>query len=114
MIKKFNNCPLKDAKFKDGTIVKNVSFRTLAFGEMTLGTIMYYKKGAVVPLHKHHHEQVGFVVLGKLKVNFNNQEAIIEKGDSYALQGNTEHSLEALEDSQIIDMFTPVRKEYLD
>jgi len=114
MIKKLNNCPLKEAKFADGTIVEGVTYRTLAVGEMTMGTIMYYKKGAVVPLHKHHHEQIGYILLGKLKVTFDDKESIIIKGDSYALTGNTEHTLEALEDSEIIDMFTPVRKEYLD
>jgi len=108
MIKKLNDCPLKGGRFE------GVSYKTLAVGEMTMCTIMYYKKGGIVPLHKHHHEQIGYVVYGKLKVDFDGKEYILEKGDSYALSGNTEHKLEALEDSEIIDMFTPVRKEYLD
>lgn len=114
MIKKPSNCPLKKARLADGTLVDGVTYKTLAFGEMTMCTIMYYKKGAIVPTHKHHHEQVGYVVSGKLKANFAGEESIMETGDSYALPGDTEHKLEALEDSEVIDMFTPIRKEYLD
>jgi len=114
MIKKENQCPLKEVKLQDGTLIKGVSYRTLAFGEMTMCTVMYYQKGAIVPLHKHYHEQVGYIVSGKVKVNFAGKESILEKGDSYSLEGNTEHQVEALEESEIIDIFTPVRKAYLD
>ena len=76
-------------------------------------TTMYYEKGATVPIHKHHHEQVGFVVSGKVKFIINGEGTILEKGDSYAMPGNTEHGMEALEESEVIDTFTPIRKEYL-
>ncbi len=113
MIKKSKDCPLKQAKFKDGTLVNGVKYQTLAVGEMTMCTTMYHEKGATVSAHKYHHEQIGYVVYGKLKLFIEGKESIIEKGDSYALPGNTEHATEAIEESLVIDTFTPIRKEYL-
>ncbi|MDD5055479.1 MAG: cupin domain-containing protein [Candidatus Peribacteraceae bacterium] len=77
-------------------------------------TIMEYSKGAVVPPHKHHHEQVGYVVSGKYRATVGGKDEILGPGDSYAFPGNTEHAFEALEAGQIIDVFTPIRKEYMD
>jgi len=37
----------------------------------------------------------------------------VEAGDSWCLPGNIEHSAEALEDSVVIEVFSPVREDYL-
>jgi quercetin dioxygenase-like cupin family protein len=115
MIKHFTDTMrLKEAKLKNGDKLGGVEFSTLAVGEKGMVTIMYYKKGSIVPFHSHPHEQLGYVVEGKLKVTFGEEKDIIVKKDSYAIAGNINHSLEAIEDSIIIDVFVPIREEYLD
>lgn len=115
MIKKFSSAPIKKkARLKDGTELGGVTYSTLAVGEKGMVTIMYYNKGAIVPEHSHPHEQLGFVVSGKLSVTFGDETGEIEKNDSYAIPSNVVHTLTAHEDSIIIDVFVPVREEYLD
>lgn len=115
MIKKFSkSIKRKEARLKNGTLLGGVEFSTLAVGEKGMVTIMYYKKGSVVPEHSHSQEQLGFVVSGKLKVKIGDETGTIEKYDSYAVHGNVIHSLRAFEDSVVIDTFAPVREEYLD
>jgi len=90
-----------------------VTFKTLATGTNIMCTVMYYEKGDVVPFHKHPSEQVGYVVEGKLRLKIENQDlGIIQTGDSYLIRGNMLHSLEALEKSVAVDMFSPPREEY--
>jgi quercetin dioxygenase-like cupin family protein len=90
-----------------------VTFKTLATGTNMMCTVMYYEKGNVVPFHKHPSEQVGYVVEGKLRLKIENEElGIIQAGDSYLVRGNMLHSLEALEKSVVVDMFSPPREEY--
>ena len=92
-----------------------VEFKTLATGENIMCTIMRYKKGVKVPRHNHPAEQVGYMIKGKLKLLVNDNEiGVAEQGDSYAINGNDFHSIEALEDSECIDTFSPPREEYMD
>ncbi|MFQ6083247.1 MAG: cupin domain-containing protein [Candidatus Aminicenantia bacterium] len=91
---------------------KGVSFKTLATGERIMLTIMYYQKGTKVSPHSHPHEQVGFVLNGKLKMNLNNEAFLLEKGDSYFIPADGEHGFEALEKSEVIDTFSPPREDY--
>jgi len=90
-----------------------VTFKTLATGTNIMCTVMYYEKGNVVPFHKHPSEQVGYVVDGKLRLKIENEDlGIIQARDSYLVRGNMLHSLEALEKSVVVDMFSPPREEY--
>ncbi|MBS7614947.1 cupin domain-containing protein [Candidatus Bathyarchaeota archaeon] len=90
-----------------------VTFKTLATGTNIMCTVMFYEKGNVVPFHKHLSEQVGYVVDGKLRLKIENEDlGIIQSGDSYLVRGNMLHSLEALEKSVVVDMFSPPREEY--
>ena len=92
-----------------------VEFKTLATGDKVMCTIMRYKKGVKVPRHNHPAEQVGYVIKGKLKLWVDGKEiGVAEQGDSYAINGNDFHSIEALEDSECVDMFSPPREEYMD
>ena len=90
-----------------------VTFKTLATGTNIMCTVMYYEKGNVVPFHKHPSEQVEYVVEGRLRLKIGNEDlGIIQAGDSYIIRGNMLHSLEALEKSVVVDMFSPPREEY--
>jgi len=90
-----------------------VTFKTLATGTNIMCTVMHYEKGKVVPFHKHLSEQVGYVIEGKLRLKIETEDlGIIQAGDSYLIRGNMRHSLEALEKSVVVDMFSPPREEY--
>jgi len=90
-----------------------VTFKTLATGTNIMCTVMYYEKGNIVPFHKHPSEQIGYVVEGKLRLKIENEDlGRIQAGDSYLIRGNVLHSLEALEKSFIVDVFSPPREEY--
>ncbi|MBT6068546.1 cupin domain-containing protein [Candidatus Peregrinibacteria bacterium] len=108
IIKKAKDCPLKDADFVDGSLIENISYRKMAAGEKMLSTVTYYKKGAVLSMHKHRREEIGYIASGKIKLTSNNEEEVLEKGDTYAIIEKVEHEIEALEDSEIVTFFAPV------
>ena len=72
----------------------------------------YIKKGSEVPLHSHKEHQVGYVIKGKLKFATSDHEFIAEAGDSYIFDSNEMHGASILEDSEVIDVFTPSREDY--
>lgn len=92
---------------------KGVSFDVLAVGQKSMITRMNYKVGNKVPLHAHPNEQSGYVISGKYRIKFQNVNEILYPGDSYSIPENIEHSWEVIEKGEVIDVFTPPRKDYL-
>ena len=90
-----------------------VDFLVLAVGKDTMVTKMLYKETDFVPFHKHPNEQSGYVISGKYKLRFDNNEYLLSEGDSYSIPSNIEHSIEIIEGGEVIDTFSPIRQDYL-
>jgi quercetin dioxygenase-like cupin family protein len=94
-------------------MIEGVWLKALSHGERTLLTEVRFNKGAVVPEHQHHHEQTGYLISGSLRFFSGDEEAIAHPGDSWNLASGFPHGAEALEDSVVIEVFSPVREDYL-
>ena len=70
-------------------------------------------KGWVGTVHSHPHDQVVYVVRGHLKVACQGKTFEIRSGDSFVVRGGVEHGASALEDSLVVDVFTPCREDYI-
>ncbi len=67
-------------------------------------------KGAMLRLHQHANEQVGMIEQGKLRLIVEGEERTVSAGETYVIAPNAPHSVEALEDSVVMDLFsTPHR-----
>ncbi len=93
-------------------IFPGVFRRTLIWGANAMVCEITLPKGSVVALHQHPHEQVGYLVSGRLSFTVNGQTQVIEPGGSWAVPGDVPHTVTALEDTIAIDIFSPVRTEY--
>jgi quercetin dioxygenase-like cupin family protein len=67
-------------------------------------------KGAV---HSHPHDQAVYVVRGHVKVTCQGKTIVLRTGDSFVVRGGVEHGAAALEDSLLVDVFTPCREDYI-
>jgi len=94
-------------------LMEGIDLTTLVHGEKTLMGQFKIAKGSIIPAHSHPHEQTGFLISGKLRFTVEGEKTDAEVGDSWCLPGGVEHSAEALEDSMIIEVFSPVRDDYL-
>ena len=87
--------------------------KTLVHGEKTLMVEFRLKKGAVLPLHSHPHEQTGYLVKGQIRLTMGTEVIEVTPGDSWCIPGDVLHSAEIVEDSIAIEVFSPVREDYL-
>lgn len=97
-------------------LFKGVNLDSLATGEKSMVTKMNYVKGNFATIHTHPHEQCGYVISGKYHLIVDGEEkidVIMHPGDSYAIPGNTPHSFEVIEAGEVVDVFTPLREDYL-
>lgn len=74
---------------------------------------LYLTKGAVVPRHNHVNEQVTLLQKGKLLFRTDDGDHILESGQAMQIPPNMPHMVEALEDSEAVDLFSPVREDWL-
>jgi quercetin dioxygenase-like cupin family protein len=62
--------------------------------------------------HSHLHHQLVYVVRGALRVEVGGEIFDVSAGDSFVVEGGVEHQASALEASEVLDVFTPVREDY--
>ena len=87
--------------------------RVLAYNEKLFLAEHEMVKGWVGTVHSHPHDQIVYVVHGHLKVMSQGKTFEIRTGDTFVVRGGVEHGASALEDSLVIDVFTPWREDYI-
>lgn len=93
--------------------VAGVQRKTLVYGEKVLCAEFQLQKGYLLPKHAHPHEQAGYLVSGHIRLTIGSETYDVTPGDSWCVAGNVEHWVEILEDSVVIEVFSPVREDYL-
>ena len=90
--------------------------RLITCNRMMLAHV-YLKKGAIVPRHSHHNEQITYILEGALKFWIGDQgerEVIVRAGEVLTIPSDVPHRAEALEDTLDVDIFDPPRQDWLD
>ena len=102
------NCERESTPHLDG-----VKYKTLTFGEKTSLSEFSLDKGSVIPRHSHPHEQTGYVISGRMLFTIADERFDAGPGDSWNIPGNVAHDVEVLEDTVVIEVFSPAREDYL-
>ena len=100
-----------DEGFMD--ILDKIRRKTLVHGDHTLMTEFRLEKGALLPRHSHPHEQTGYLVAGILEMTIGAETCRVEPGGSWCVPGGMEHGAIAREACVAIEVFSPVREDYL-
>lgn len=93
--------------------VDGIEMKTLVYGDETLLVRFKMTKGARLPSHDHPHEQTGYLVSGRIHLYIGRECHNAGPGDSWCIASGVEHRAEVLEDSVAIEVFSPVREDYL-
>ena len=94
-------------------LAPGIKRRTVTHGQTMYQMIAELKAGSVMPPHQHVQEQIIFILSGRMKVNVGNDSWILGPGDSHYLPSNVPHGVECLEDTRVLDTFSPPRDEYI-
>jgi quercetin dioxygenase-like cupin family protein len=90
-----------------------VAMKALTWGDNSLLCEFHLKQGAMIPAHHHPQEQTGYLVQGSLRFFGDEGEAVVEPGHGWNFKGGVVHGAEVLLDSVVIEVFSPVRQDYL-
>ena len=71
------------------------------------------KAGSKMPEHSHAQEQIAYVIQGRMKLIVRGVPHELVAGQAYYLASNVPHGVETIEDTVVIDTFSPPREDYL-
>lgn len=92
-------------------LVAGVTMRPL-FGDGAMLNLLEFEPGARVPPHDHPHEQLGYVIEGRLVLEIDGVAHELGPGAAYAIPGGVEHAAWSEGPCLVLDVFQPVREDY--
>jgi quercetin dioxygenase-like cupin family protein len=90
-----------------------IRMKTLCYGEKTLLTEFRLASGNDLPVHAHPYEQTGYLVAGHIVLTIGGEAHDAHPGDSWCIAGDVAHGARIIEDSVALEVFSPVREDYL-
>jgi quercetin dioxygenase-like cupin family protein len=87
--------------------------RKFIHGENIMVAQLFLKQGCVVPDHSHKSEQMSLIVTGALKFKIGEEEKILRSNQAVRIPSCLTHSVMALEDTLVYDIFSPIRHDWL-
>jgi quercetin dioxygenase-like cupin family protein len=87
--------------------------QVLAYNHNVMLVRHHFLKGWTGTSHSHPHEQLVYVVTGRIQFDADGKTIELRSGDSVIVEGNVEHRATALEDSEVLDVFAPFREDYV-
>src|SRR4051794_13232627 len=95
------------------TIFPGVHIRTCATGRLMV-SVVELEPHSVVEEHDHPHDQVGILLSGRMRFFIGGEEKMLGPGDVWCTPGGVRHKVIPLDEpARAVDVFTPVREEYL-
>ena len=87
-------------------------FGRLVHGDASTLAIWDIRKGATLPEHQHVHEQITYILEGRLEMVIGGEKYLLTAGTVHVIHSNTPHSAIAQTDCKVIDAFAPARNDY--
>ena len=94
-------------------IMSDMISRKIVTGDKAMVAQVFLKKDAVVPEHHHESEQITYILEGALKFEIEGKEIVVRKGEVLSIPSNVPHRAVALEDTVDLDIFSPIRTDWL-
>jgi quercetin dioxygenase-like cupin family protein len=88
--------------------------RKVITGDKAMVAQVFIAKGGVVPEHHHESEQLTYIMEGALEFELEGRTVVVRKGHVLHIPSNVPHRAVALEDTLDLDIFSPIRLDWLD
>ncbi len=102
----------RESDLETKQILEGISLRAVS-GEKTMMTLFEFEPNAIIPSHKHPHEQITYIIEGEMEVTVEGETRVLKKGDGVVILSNQEHSAKVMnKPTKAVDAWYPIRKDY--
>ncbi|HSP82738.1 MAG TPA: cupin domain-containing protein [Gillisia sp.] len=92
---------------------EGIARQFVGFNTQLMMVKVKFEKGAVGYVHDHFHSQVTYIASGKFEITIDGETRLLESGDGFFVQPNLKHGAKCLDAGILIDVFSPVREDFL-
>ncbi len=103
---------VKTEDAKSSTPEPGMKRQVLAYNDQLMLVRHYLEQGWVGARHSHPHHQLLYVARGAIRLDVGGKLFDMRAGDSVVVDGGVEHQASAVESSEVLDVFTPLREDY--
>ena len=93
-------------------VTEMISRKVVAADQQMVAQV-YLKRGAHVPVHQHDSEQLTYVLQGALRIVVDSETVVVRQGEIVHIPAGASHQAEALDDTFELELFSPVRADWL-
>ena len=90
-----------------------VKRKIMAWDDRLMVVKVAFDKGGVGTLHRHYHSQITHVESGIFEVEIRDEKKVLTTGDVFYIPPNTMHGAVCLEAGVLIDVFSPMREDFI-
>lgn len=90
-----------------------VTRKILTYSEELMMCEIHFEKGAKGNTHSHPHLQITYVAKGSFEFTIDGETKVVKEGDSVYMPSNAVHGVVALEEGILVDVFNPMRQDFL-
>lgn len=94
-------------------VVPKLKRKMMGYNHEIMMVQVHFETGGIGANHQHVHSQTTYVVSGKFEVNIDGDKQILSAGDGFYVAPHQDHGATCLEEGVLIDVFSPVREDFL-
>lgn len=93
---------------------EGVKRKIMGYNNQIMLVKVHFDQGGIGPMHEHFHSQVTYVESGKFEVTIDGETQLLGAGDSFYIQPNKLHGAICKEAGVLIDVFSPIREDFME
>jgi len=92
---------------------EGITRQFVGFNTQIMMVKVKFEKNAVGYVHDHFHSQATYIASGEFEITISGEPQILKTGDGFFVQPNQKHGARCIEAGVLIDVFSPVREDFL-
>ncbi len=107
------NAFIKDDSLEWEEVAPGMKRKIMTYDNRVMAVKVAFEKGAIGTLHHHYHTQIGYVAKGLFEVEVDGKKQVLKEGDAFYATPNIIHGAVCLEEGMLIDIFSPMREDFI-
>jgi len=93
---------------------EGVKRKIMAYDDKIMLVNVHFDKGGVGPMHEHYHSQVTYVVSGEFELTIGDETKMMKGGDAFYIPPHVLHGAICRKSGVLIDVFSPIREDFME
>ena len=109
----FNKTLFQDDELPWEVVNAKIKRKIMSYNDDLMLVKVAFEKGGIGATHKHPHLQISYVASGIFAITVDGEMKTLKEGDVYFIPSNLLHGAVCLEDGILIDVFNPMREDFV-